>query len=808
MEYCSATAISREQRIELDYLAYNAFTINTLPVDAKKGYFVHITRDNDFVADGIISDVRPEKNKQKISIRPIQALFDADVFYSEVTDCIQWIANNITEQFITNSDATQNRPIDLTFTMASESLPITEDIDPDSTEALNILSIIQNALKTYSVYTNCWIDMESLRIKCDISQITDTQTVEADLENVLDVSVTLGDSYGSFNKVIIKKYHYIENPEDPEGDPAYEELGFEKYYLHNDGTIDKTDADRIFPVFWKLASIEFGDNDSDLEYYTIEEITASTWNGYSNSTKNTKKEDYKEDFLRNENYKWQTYTIEQIGQDTWDSYDDTQQKNAKESYKNAFLTTVDASWTEYTRGRCGSAVWDSYSESTRKSKKDQYRHDYTQLVEEAWNEAADKKAFEILNPQQYDQEIICSYEINDYIVHPMDMVIGTVVTVHYKGIEYYSILAARTIENNIVTLTFGSVRTELTKKLSMEKVEGSVSSGGSGGGGSRSGVKGADGVGIATVIQTTTSTADQGENIITVTKTDNSWSTFTVRNGSKGSQGNPGGFGTPQASATTLSEGQPATVNITSSGPDSAKIFNFEFGLPRGETGTAAGFGTPTASVTSLPSESSPTASVSASGSDTSKIFAFNFGIPKGDPLRFEDLTREQIEELQEGISGFGGVEMHGVDLTVAGWSNNSQSVTVSSYAISSSDYLSIPQIATAEAYTEAGVLLSSAVIGSNNTVTFTFTCTTVPSTTVSTTVLVSTSAIKSGGLTQVQSDWNEIDATDPAYILNKPTIPVGLPSGGNAGQFLVKSSSTDYDVEWTTIPNAVGNYF
>ena len=54
------------------------------------------------------------------------------------------------------------------------------------------------------------------------------------------------------------------------------------------------------------------------------------------------------------------------------------------------------------------------------------------------------------------------------------------------------------------------------------------------------GKDGADGVGIRSVEQTTTSTEDGGENIITVTKTDGTQSTFAVKNGSKGSDGQPG----------------------------------------------------------------------------------------------------------------------------------------------------------------------------------------------------------------------------------------------------------------------------
>ena len=56
-------------------------------------------------------------------------------------------------------------------------------------------------------------------------------------------------------------------------------------------------------------------------------------------------------------------------------------------------------------------------------------------------------------------------------------------------------------------------------------------------------INGADGIGIQSVEQTSTSTEDGGANIITVTKTDGTSSTFTVKNGSKGSTGKTGATG-------------------------------------------------------------------------------------------------------------------------------------------------------------------------------------------------------------------------------------------------------------------------
>ena len=112
--------------------------------------------------------------------------------------------------------------------------------------------------------------------------------------------------------------------------------------------------------------------------------------------------------------------------------------------------------------------------------------------------------------------------------------------------------------------------------------------------------------------------------------------------GETGPQGTAAGFGTPRASAHTVASGAEPSVTVSAEGPNVSKVFDFDFGIPqgpqgpqgekgiKGDTGDAAGFGTPTISVTSLPSGSTPTATVSATGPDTAKVFDFDFGIPTG----------------------------------------------------------------------------------------------------------------------------------------------------------------------------------
>lgn len=218
---------------------------------------------------------------------------------------------------------------------------------------------------------------------------------------------------------------------------------------------------------------------------------------------------------------------------------------------------------------------------------------------------------------------------------------------------------------------------------------------------------GKDGTGIKTVEQTTESEVSGGENVVTVTLTDGTASSFKVRNGAKGRDGEPGasgmdgvsaGFGTPSASAFALPAGSLPTAEIDASGSNKAKVFSFTFGIPSGAPGAAgspgesayeiavasgfegsedewlaslkgqkgdsgapgkdgssAGFGTPSASVSSLPAGSTPTVSVMASGPDSAKTFRFTFGIPlaqgAGDDSMARLRTRPSLA-IQRGATG------------------------------------------------------------------------------------------------------------------------------------------------------------
>ena len=339
-EYVDFDFIDERQPLDMDYLAYNAYTVTTKMMDAKKGYFVRITRDNVHVASGYIADVQPGKTTQEISIKPLQSLFDVEVFYTPVSDCITWLATNIQAALMNNADTLQNRPITLTYTASADALPLTGF---NLHKTVNILSVIISALKTYGVVCTMSLDVTNKRIVVDIAQQTATQIIEANLENVLQSSVTLGDSYGSTNKLIIRKTDK----------DSGENLGETTFYLHNDGTINTTNTNRIYPVFWELETLD-----------TEDDQTAAQW-----------------------------------------------------------------------------------------------------------LEKATARAKEVLEPAKYDNEIVLMYDVDDQIVHPADAQIGTDTTIYLDGLTYASILTGKKIEGQKITLTYGVVRQDLTKKLAIRQRE-------------------------------------------------------------------------------------------------------------------------------------------------------------------------------------------------------------------------------------------------------------------------------------------------------------------------------------------------
>ena len=113
---------------------------------------------------------------------------------------------------------------------------------------------------------------------------------------------------------------------------------------------------------------------------------------------------------------------------------------------------------------------------------------------------------------------------------------------------------------------------------------------------------------------------------ITPAETSNYWQ-LVAHKGDQGDQGITGSFGTPTGSAEVLPSGSAPTIAITASGPDTAKIFSFDFGIPAGPVG----YDEVAAEATSLSAGSPPTAEAELVTESGTTTLQFSFGIPSAD---------------------------------------------------------------------------------------------------------------------------------------------------------------------------------
>lgn len=253
----SDAALIQDQTVELDYLTFDAFTLLSTPVRCRKGYFVHVTCGGSLVCDGVVSDVQPGDGTVSISIRPLQAMFDCEVFMTPIQDVAAWLAQQITQQFVDNADVLQNRPVVVNQSARAAYPLATEDKD-----TVKLLDVMASALTTYGIVCDCRLDMAALKVAVNIYRPEGSRTLEANLPNVLGKSVTLGDSYGAANKMIVRRQ--VANAET--GEVTYPEERV--FYLHPDGTVDEKDSDRVTPVFWLMKTIE---DSEDWEQEALEE---------------------------------------------------------------------------------------------------------------------------------------------------------------------------------------------------------------------------------------------------------------------------------------------------------------------------------------------------------------------------------------------------------------------------------------------------------------------------------------------------------------------------------------------------------
>ena len=336
ISFAASFLISGSTPLSMDYLALDSFDVD-IPhkgIAVQKGDYCRVSRlPNTVVADFVVSDVGSGKDASTISLRPLVAVLDREVFCDGISDCAAWIAQAVRDNFIDTGDALQNIPATVTNQAAAASRPIVVDGD-----ICGMVDVLSGALTTYRIVVNAQLDMAARMIVFEVRESAVQATIEADLGNVIDKDITLGDSYGSANKFVARRVRTVDN--------VVTVLGQKAFYLHADGSVDDADRDRITPVFCAIASIE------DAETWEADALAAAT---------------------------------------------------------------------------------------------------------------------EKLTPAQFDNEIKLDYSRADKIVQPEALPIGTEATIYTGGQAYRSLLTGREWEGGVHRLIFGLVRTDLTKKIILNR---------------------------------------------------------------------------------------------------------------------------------------------------------------------------------------------------------------------------------------------------------------------------------------------------------------------------------------------------
>ena len=236
----------------------------------------------------------------------------------------------------------------------------------------------------------------------------------------------------------------------------------------------------------------------------------------------------------------------------------------------------------------------------------------------------------------------------------------------------------------------------------------------------------------------------------------NFWQKVASR-GVQGVQGITGSFGQPQGSVTILPSGSPASIDVSASGPDTAKIFTFDFELPAGPVG----YDDVAASAVPLAAGSNPTATADLVESSGQTVLSFEFGIPAADGSGIKSIDGDVAPD----VSG---------------------NATLTAVRYGSSQILSDAQKLIARQNIGAIADPTSKTVGdflqyAGN----------------DTWVTKEVDVFPTGGRTGYYlSKTNDATEWAPVHM---------VPAGGTINSVLTKSSSSDYDLTWTTI-DAIAN--
>lgn len=268
VQYKDFALFDDETELSLDYIAWDASQIK-IPgkrLAVIKGDLVHITRDGKTAFDGYVNNVSyPSKNVTQVDVLPLlcmmrfsqgfdNALFGVSDIAGELWD---WVSDRYQR-----GDENYRNDIGVFPGDGALQIPFGVGLQPayaprpfGATDQFTVYSatqIVSYLLTVFRMVSEMRIDALPLgqRVYFSLDENADEVTLESDLDNVVERSITLGNSYGSVNKIIIFR---------PTSTSTYGTA----YYLHKDGSIDTDGSvfnNRIVPVVSTMDIVDDGDD--------------------------------------------------------------------------------------------------------------------------------------------------------------------------------------------------------------------------------------------------------------------------------------------------------------------------------------------------------------------------------------------------------------------------------------------------------------------------------------------------------------------------------------------------------------------
>jgi hypothetical protein len=477
---------------------FNPSVLDPSDERAPRGWYIRIF-EGDFEIQGIVTVFESDENGGKLTFSQMITRLDLNMLVdtggiSQGT-IENYIKNLIQAEFINTSDQKQKIYGLSTVTTSSSTTGTFAYTDTDDSQVIIdfLNDLVYPAFELYSIVTDVRFNPQTKTISINIGQKNSHMTVEADLPNISSSSFTIQKYSKEINK--IDAYDIYASP------PTRH-----NYYLHPDGTWSSdASTNRITPVInavslvngWAVAkavidaqlaaqyetfcalnenyrrlttseksTLDAFATKAAAAYVADHQLSAPSVTGASEvsigRTTYTTQQNYYDEYLSG--LYWSDDVVEQRSRlegEYTSCHVHTMLRatvtSSRVAYNQTFTDT--ATYQKPFTNQLASSGLSAYKKTTA------YEDEIRAVYNSAVNAAMQDRAKALFAKNKYSNLIELTMLANDSMIKPLEREMGTAATIIHDGVAYSSILSGREIRNGLATLTFGTIRLELTSYL-------------------------------------------------------------------------------------------------------------------------------------------------------------------------------------------------------------------------------------------------------------------------------------------------------------------------------------------------------